>query len=103
MIATTNPLKYYFAGLSVSGYEYIHVDANVILDATALTLKYEPSTFTLYCPIKNHIIAWDLLTGNITNTMRNQTSGEITAFDIFSGVKLAVIGDIEGTLTLRKL
>lgn len=35
--------------------------------------------------------------------MRNQTSGEITAFDIFSGAKLAVIGDVEGTLTLRKL
>jgi len=40
MISTSNPLKYFFAGLSVSAYEYIHVDANVILDSTALSLKY---------------------------------------------------------------
>jgi hypothetical protein len=74
MISTSN-LKYYFAGLSVSAYEYIHVDANVILDSTALCLKYEPSSFNVYCPIKNHIVAWNLLTGNISSTLRNQTSG----------------------------
>jgi hypothetical protein len=42
MISTKNPLRYYFAGNSVVLYEYIHIDANVILDSTALCIKYHP-------------------------------------------------------------
>jgi hypothetical protein len=83
MISTNNPLRYYFAGTSVSLFEYINIDANVILDSTALCLKYHHDTFALYCPVKNHVIVWDLLTGSISNTLRNQTAGEITAFDVF--------------------
>jgi len=103
LISTNNPLRYYFAGLSVAVYEYVHIDANIILDATALCLKYHPESFMLYCPIKNHLITWDLLCGNIANTLRNQTSSEITSFDIMTNIKLAIIGDLEGNLTLRKL
>lgn len=47
----------------------------------------------LFCPIKNHLIAWDLLCGNIANTLRNVTNSEITAFDILANLKLAIIGD----------
>lgn len=48
----------------------------------------------LFCPIKNHVIAWDLLTGNIANTLRNQTTSEITAFDLLVDIKLAILGDL---------
>jgi hypothetical protein len=48
----------------------------------------------LYCPIKNHLVSWDLLSGNIANTLRNQTSSEITAFDIMRNLKFAIIGDL---------
>lgn len=94
MISTSTPLRYYFAGLSVAVYEYVHIDANVILDSTALCLKYHPESFMLFCPIKNHVIAWDLLTGNIANTLRNQTTSEITAFDLLVDIKLAILGDL---------
>lgn len=57
----------------------------------------------LYSPVKNHIVAWDLLTGNIANTLRNQASSEITAFDIMTDIKMAIIGDMEGNITIRKL
>ena len=103
MIATNNPLKYYFAGTSVSVYEYIHIDSNVILDSNVLCLKYQPDSFSLYCPVKNHVVIWDLLTGSISNTLRNQTTAEITAFDVFSDLKLSVIGDLEGNVMLRKM
>jgi hypothetical protein len=94
MIATNTPLKYYFAGTSISVYEYIHIDANVILDSTALCLKYHAPTFSLYCPVKNHVVIWDLLTGSISNTLRNQATAEITAFDVFEDLKLSVMGDL---------
>ena len=103
MIATNSPLKYYFAGTSISVYEYIHIDSNVILDSNVLCLKYHADTFSLYCPVKNHVVIWDLLTGSICNTLRNQTAAEITAYDVFSDHKLSVIGDLEGNVTLRKL
>lgn len=102
-MSTTNPLKYYFGGTAVSAYDYIHIDANIIQDSTALCLKYHPSSFTLYCPIKNHLVGWDLLTGSIALTLRNLTSGEITAFDMFATTKIGVLGDSEGNLVLRKL
>lgn len=94
LMASTNPLKYFFGGTAVSAYEYIHIDANVIQDSTALCLKYHPSSFTLYCPIKNNLVGWDLLTGKIAVTLRNMTPGEITAFDMFGTTKLGVFGDV---------
>lgn len=103
MISTDHPLRYYFGGSSVVSYEYVHIDANVIRDSTVLCLKYDPNNFTLYSPVKNHIVAWDLLTGTISNTLRDQSPGEITAFGVFINTKLSVIGDSEGNLLLRKL
>jgi WD40 repeat protein len=103
MVASTSPLRYFFGGLAVAAYEYIHIDANVILDSTVLCLKYHPSSFTLYSPVKNHIVAWDLLTGAISNTLRNQSPAEITAFGMFEGSRMAVVGDAEGNVLLRKL
>lgn len=103
MVSSPDPLRYYFGGLTVNVYEYIHIDVNVIMDSTALCLKYEPSTFTLYCPVKNHVVGWDLLTGNIAVTLRNLTNSEITAFGTFSLGKSGVIGDNEGNVVLRKL
>ncbi len=93
MISTTNPLRYYFAGLSVHIYEYVHIDANVIQDSTALCLRYQPLNFSIYCPVKNHIIVCDMLTGCISNTLRNQSVGEISAFDILDDFNLGIIGD----------
>ena len=75
MISTTHPLRYYFGGTSVVAYEYVHIDANVILDSTVLCLIYDHNSFTLYSPVKNHIVAWDLLTGSISNTLRDQSPG----------------------------
>ena len=93
MISTQHPLRYFFGGFDVVAYQYVHIDANVIQDSGILALEYDPSTFILYSPVKNHIVAWDLLTGVVSNTLRNQTSGEITAFGVFYSSKLAVIGD----------
>ena len=73
------------------------------MDSTALCLKYEPNSFTLYCPVKNHIVGWSLLTGKIIVTLRNLTNVEITAFGMFSLGKIGVIGDNEGNVQLRKL
>ena len=53
----------------------MHIDANIIQDSGIYCMKYDPSSFTLYSPVKNHVIAWDLLTGTVSNTLRNQTSG----------------------------
>ena len=44
-----------------------------------------------------------MLTGNISNTLRNQTAAEISAFDILSSYNMGIIGDMEGNLLLRKL
>lgn len=75
MIATNKPLRYFFGGSSVVAYEYVHIDANVIMDSNILCLKYDHNNFMLYSPVKNHIVAWDLLTGTVSNTLRNQTLG----------------------------
>jgi hypothetical protein len=40
MIATNEPLRYYFAGLGIAAFEYTHIDTNAIADFTALSLKY---------------------------------------------------------------
>lgn len=44
-----------------------------------------------------------MLTGNISNTLRNQATSEITAFDIFNDLKLSVMGDLEGNVFVRKM
>ena len=103
MIATQHPLRYFFGGFAVSAFEYVHIDANVIQDTNILSLHHDPSSFALYTPVKNHIISWDLLTGTVSNTLRNQTSGDITAFGVLLCSKLAVIGDSDGNLLIRKL
>ena len=73
MISTATPLRFYFAGTAVAAYEYVHTDANVILDSSILALRYLSDSFALFCPVRNHIIVWDLLTGSISNTLRNQS------------------------------
>jgi hypothetical protein len=78
-------------------------EANIIQDANIYNMKYDASQFTLYTPVKNHIVAWDLLTGTISSTLRNQTIGEITTFGIFKSPKIVVLGDTEGNLILRKI
>ena len=75
MVSNASPLRYFFGGFGVIAYEYIHIDANVVSDSNALGLKYHPASFVLFTPIKNHIVAWDLLTGSIANTLRNQIPG----------------------------
>lgn len=75
MISTLHPLRYFFGGVSAVAYDYIHIDANVIQDSTILCLKYHNPSFSLYCPAKNHLVGWDLLTGTISTTLRNQTIG----------------------------
>lgn len=57
----------------------------------------------LYSPIKNHIIIWNLLTGTVANTLHDQMTSEITAFDIIKDLKISVLGDFEGNLVLRKM
>lgn len=74
MVTTKDPIRYYFSSSNVSVYEYVQIDANVIHDSIILCLKYNAENFMLYCPIKNHIIVWNLLTGTIATTLRNQTT-----------------------------
>lgn len=93
LAASTKPLRYFFGGTAAAAYEYVHIDSNVIQDSTALCLRYHSQSFTLYCPFKNNIVGWDLLTGLVSITLRALTPADISAFHMFSTTKLAVLGD----------
>ena len=93
MISSINPLRYFFGGNACAGYQYVHIDANVIQDSGIIGLEYDPQGFCLYSPVKNHIVVWDLLTGIVAMTLRNQTPSQITAFGIFLSTKTVVLGD----------
>ena len=56
----------------------------------------------MFVSIKNNILVWDMLTGELIDTLPRQTEQEITAFDLIDSSGNFVIGDSEGCITLRK-
>lgn len=103
MIALTQPLRYYFGGVGIAGYQYVHVDSNPLQDAPLLSLHHRARPTRLYAPLKNHLLEWDLLTGHLNNTLRNITEHEITALELMPALGVAAVGDFRGGLSLRKL
>ena len=47
----------------------------------------------LFVAIKNNILVWDILTGQLIDTLSRQTEQEITAFDLIENSGNFVMGD----------
>jgi len=57
----------------------------------------------LYVIIKNSILIWDMLTGQVCDLFQNQCDYEITAISLITNSSKFVIGDAQGNIYLRKL
>lgn len=57
----------------------------------------------LLVTIKNNIQVWDVLTGKMCDNLLRQTENEITAIDLIENSSFFIVGDIDGTVNLRKV
>lgn len=98
-----DPVRYYFGGSAITCYEFIPSDSNLPIESSALCIRHQKNKFKLYCPIRNSVLVWDLLTGTLANTLQEQSPSEITTAELIGQFGLMVIGDADGNLFLRKL
>ena len=66
-------------------------------------LKYIKEKMQLLVTIKNNIQVWDVLTGKMCDNLLRQTENEITAIDLIENSSFFIVGDIDGTVNLRKV
>jgi hypothetical protein len=66
-------------------------------------MKYDPTSFKIFTPMKNHVIVWNLLTGRIEEIFYDMTENDITTIEIASELGFFICGDLDGNVFQRKL